>query len=330
MTKTITPHESARKTLVIEPDADVQSKPLDLLRDNEPLFKSAYERKRRVKDQSAGAYQRELVGFAVRAGWTDQETCNLVIKWRQTHGESFKPDPRYYAAIIAQARAAEERKEVLSGGVSADLSREERLEQLSTLLGVSTKGANITGVQRFHTDPRSYVVRLGNGSYLEFKNGDDLFSQSKLRGALIDYANVIMPEFKSAEWRRVQEHIAACIEDVESSDEATHLGSCRAWLRTYIRKCLRADMHEDGQKRAALEGMPAVLNGGVWFALGGFKRSIMIESSTQPPSSSVLAVRLKQIGCEYAPQVALRPSGDSNTSRSLWRVPDGFMDDEPV
>jgi hypothetical protein len=125
----------------------------------------------------------------------------------------------------------------------------------------------------------------------------------------------------------------ACIEDVESADEATHLGSCLAWLRTYIRKHLRPEMDENGQRRAALEGMPAVLDGRVWFALEGFKRSILLESSTQPPSSPVLAVRLRQIGCEYVRQVALRLSGERNTSRSLYRAPDGFMDeaesDEP-
>lgn len=325
MSETITPHESARKTLDIEPDADVKATPLESLLANEPLFKAAYERKRRVKDQSAGTYERELVGFAVRAKWTDQEACNLIIKWRRTHGESFRPDPKYYAATIAQVRAAEERKEVLSVGAGAGQPREEKLMQLSTLVG-----ADITSVQRFHTDPRSYVVRLGNGSYLEFKNGDDLFSQSKLRGALRDYANVIMPQYKAAEWMNVEKHIVACVEDVDSADEATHLGSVIAWLRTYLRKHLNRDMVRDGQVRAARDGRPAVIDGAIWFSMNDFKRGIMVEASTNPPAHSILSVRLKQIGCEYVPQVALRPSGEGNTSRSLWRVPDGFMDGEPV
>lgn len=204
-------------------------------------------------------------------------------------------------------------------------SREEKLMQLSTL-----SGTDIVSVQRFHTDPRSYVVRLGNGSYLEFKTGDDLFSQAKLSGALRDYANVIMHPYKAAEWKNVQEHIIACVEDVDSADEATHLGSVIAWLRTYLRKHLRPEMERDGQVRAALDNRPAVLDGAIWFSMNDFKRGIMLEASTNPPAHSILSVRLRQIGCEYVPQVALRPSGERNNSRSLWRAPDGFMDSEPV
>lgn len=329
MSETITPHESARNTLVIEPHADVKADKRDSFLEKDPMRKLAYERKRRVKDKSAGAHLAELIGYAVSDGdWTDQELTDFCIHWRRKHGESFKSDPKYYAAIIARAREAEERKEVLRVGASADQPREEKLMQLSTLLG-----ADITSVQRFQTDPRSYVVRLGNGSYLEFKNGDDLFTQSKLRGALRDYASVIMPPYKAAEWMNVEGHIIACVEDVDSADEATHLGSVIAWLRTFVRKHVRPDMVKEGQLRAVLDGRPAqfAVKGEpvrVWFSMEGFKRSIMLESSTMPPSHALLAVRLKQIGCVYEKKVSIFVDGN-DTTRSLWSAPDDFVVSPP-
>jgi hypothetical protein len=113
MSETITPHGSARNPLVIEPDADVKATKLALFLEKDPMRKLAYERKRRVKDQSAGAYLAELIGYAVSDGdWTDQELADFCIHWLRKHGESFKEDPKYYAVIIARARGGRAERSV--------------------------------------------------------------------------------------------------------------------------------------------------------------------------------------------------------------------------
>lgn len=323
MTKTITPHESVRKTLIVKPDADVTASELDLLK-TDAQFKQAWDRKRRVTDQSASAYESVIADLAMRAECDDQKICNLLIAHRRTHGEGFKPERDYYERVITEARARMAVAEKLkSYGARKTHSREEALADLLTLLSV-----RVTSIQRFMTDPRSYVMRLDNGSYVEFRTSREMFDQNSLRQALIDYTSVKIPRFKNVEWDDVENCMIECVEDVESSSESTHLGATIEWLRTYIRKHLRPDMPRDGQISAAIEGKPAVLDGGICFSMDGLKRSIMLESSEQPPAKTLLAVRLRQIGCEYQPQVSLRPSGGSNTSRSLWFVPMDFKTED--
>lgn len=312
------------KSIVVSRDADVTTTELDLLFKADSQAKTTWSRKLRRKDQSASAYIAALVDIAVRAGWDDQSITNLVITSRRMHGDDFEPEPDYYARVIAQARAGEAVAERLrSYGEDKKHSREEALADLSAMLGVL-----VTSIQRFHTDPRSYVVRLGNGSYIECKTSNELTEQAKLTQALFDYANVTTPKLSHDDWHKVKKCIAACVEDVESASESTHLGATISWLRTHLRKHLRPDMERNAQIEAAKEGKPAILDGRICFSMDGLKRSIMLESSEQPPGRAILAVRLEQIGCEYKPQVSLRSSGGKNTSRSLWFVPKDFKSDD--
>jgi hypothetical protein len=320
MMQTITPHKSECKTLVIDEAADVSASQLDLLK-KDSRFKQAWERKLRVKDNSVSACEAIIAERAVWEELDDQTICNLLIASKRYHGDDFVSEADYYTRAIAHARNAYERARLLNS--NENLSREEALRQLSFLLTVE-----VTSIQRFLTDPRSYVMMLANGSYVEFKTSSELLSQAKLSGALVDYANVIMPSFKSKEWDKVTSLMPLCMEDVESSVESTYLGSCIAWLRTYLRRHLRLDMEHEGQMKAAMEGKPAIIDEAIWFPMDGFKRSILMESGEQPPKT-VLAVRLEQIGCVYEKRKALRV-GEFHTTRSLWRAPNDFLSDEEV
>lgn len=325
MTQTIVCRKSKVKTLVIDVAADVSASQLDLLK-KDSRFKQAWERKLRVRDNSVSACEAIIAERAVWEELDDQTICNLLIASKRYHGDDFVSDADYYARTIAHARNAYERAQLLNSARSnGNLPREEALRQLSSLLTV-----DVISIQRFHTDPRSYVMRLDNGSYIEFKCQSELLKQTRLAGALFDYANVNMPSFKNAEWVSVKKYIGASIENVESSSESTHLGSCIAWLTTYLRRHLRPEMEREGQVRSAAEGKPAIIDGRIWFSMDGFKRSIMLESSSQPPAQAILSVRLKQIGCAYVPHKALRPSGGVNVSRSLWSAPEDFISEEEL
>lgn len=323
--KTITPHSDMCKTLVIERDADVKASDLELLAKADPLFMPAYKRKRRAKDNSASTCEAIVAEHAVRAEWDDQKICNLIIGHKNCH-DDFVSDPGYYARAITKARAADERAQLLSAiSAGKTLTREEALQRLSSLLTVE-----VTSIQRFKTDPRSYVMRLSNDSYIEFKNHSELTSQKRLAGALFDYARTRMPRFKNQEWGNVEQCMLDAIEDVESSFESTHLGATITHLRSYLLRHLRPELSHEGQKRSMMDGKPAILDGHIWFSTDGLKRSILMDSSEQPPAKEILSVRLKQIGCEYAPHKSLRPSGESNTSRSRWCAPTDFLSEQEL
>ncbi|HVG33580.1 MAG TPA: hypothetical protein VM911_10885 [Pyrinomonadaceae bacterium] len=322
MAANISKRAPARPQLFLVSDADVPASKRDALLESKQA-KQLWEHRLRGQDQSLETYHFGLSKLARKAGWTDQEIVNLCIAFSRKHGEDLNLRHDYFTLLLARVKADEVQEQTLQAIEKGEVSStDDALDKLSLLLGVE-----VTSIQRFHTDPRSYVMRLGNGSYVEFKTQNELTEQGKLAGALFDYANAVMPPFKNTEWKNVKTCIGACIEDVESSSEATHLGAMISYLRTYLRRHLRAEMERDGQVRAAIEGKPAVLDGAIWFAMDGLKRSILLESSEQP-AKALIAVRLRQIGCAYQKQVSLRPSGEGNTSRSLWRVPDGFMDDD--
>lgn len=325
MGKSLQPQNSVCKQLFIEPDADVKASVLDLLK-ADSLFKQAWERKRRVKDNSMAACEAIITEHAVRAGLDEQTICNLLIAWKRHHGDDFVRDPSYYVRAIAKARTADERAQLLGTvGAGKTLTREDALQRLSSLLTV-----DVTSIQRFMTDPRSYVMRLSNRSYIEFKTSDELMSQKRVAGALFDYADVVMPSFKNAEWDKVVTCMIDCIEDVESSFESTHLGATITNLRSYLLRHLRPEMSHEAQKRMMIEGKPALLDGRIWFSMDGLRRSILMDSPEQPPAKEILSVRLKQIGCEYAPHKSLRPSGESNTSRSRWCAPTDFLSEQEL
>lgn len=216
-------------------------------------------------------------------------------------------------------RATDQSAQVLSADVSAGLTREEAYALLSRMAETTIKG-----IKEFPTQPRTYVMCLGNNARLELRS-EDLLNQAKFAKALFEYAHHIMPSFKPVEWNNFKKLISACIEVMEPADEAKYSGEVISWLCTYMRKHLRPEMARNDQLRAVLEGMPALIDGEVLFTMEGFKHSILLESSTQPPSHSVLAVRLQQIGCVYHRQKDIHVDG-SHTTRSLWRASAAFAD----
>lgn len=306
--------------------ADVGGTLLDRLRQEQP-FREAWKRKLRTKDKSVDACATRIVEYALKDGCDDQTIYDLLVTWQRSYKEDPVSEVAWYKGFIAKAREVEanaREAELTALALNAyregtKHTREEALQSLSALLGVNAT-TTITSVERYHTDPRSYVIKLGNGSYIECKTQNELRSQEKLAGALLDYASIVMPTFKQAEWNNVLRCIRDCIEDVETSTDSTHLGECKEWLVSYLHRHLRPERVHEGQVRMALEGEAAVLDGEVWFSMDRFRRFIMLSCSERP-AKEILAVRLQQIGCEYQQHKPLRPSGRTNTSRSLWRAP---------
>ena len=306
--------------LVVNATADLLDDELTPLTQDR-RFKAAWERNSnwRGTDKTAGAYEAYLAEYVLALGWEEQKVCDLLIKWRRKHGWNFESETTYYARTLAKAGAKADQARLLSSiHLDTRLAPEEALRLLSDALTVP-----VASIQRYKSDPPRYVLTLGKRKFAEC-SGHELASQKGLGGILFDYANVDMPSFKAKEWPRVKHLIICCIQDVESAAEATHLGSTANHLRTYLRRMFR---HEMDQQKAAVEGKPALLNDGLWFSMDGLRRSIKLESTELPPTKAMLDMRLKQIGCAYKRHRDLRPQGESNTTRSLWRVPNDIADE---
>jgi hypothetical protein len=309
-------------------DADVGGTLLDRLR-SDPPFKEAWKRKLRTKDKSIEACATRIITYARNAGCDDQTCYDLLVTWQRSHGEAPITELAWYNDIITKAKEAEAvAREAETTALALDSyrkgsikhTREEALQSLSALLGVDAT-TSIESIKRYRTDPRSYVIALANGSYIECSSQQVLLSQKSLGGLLWDYASISMPTFKRSEWENVKRCLLQCLEDVEVSADATHLGECKEWLQVYLRTHLRPERVHETQVRMALDGEAALLVDEVWFSMEKFRRVMMLQRSTALPSKEILSVRLKQIGCEYQQHKAFRTTEGRNTSRSLWRAP---------
>ncbi len=112
---------TARATsLVVTAGAQPSRKKLDLLLELDTRFRATWERRRKdLKDTSASAYNLALADAAAQAEWSDQEIVDLLIAWRDKHGEDLKLREDYYARTIEKARTMRE-SEALARSLEED------------------------------------------------------------------------------------------------------------------------------------------------------------------------------------------------------------------
>lgn len=93
--------------LTLSADAQPPFDKFEALLCNIPEFKKSWERTRKdLKDTSASGYDLALANIAVRAGWSAQETADLMLASRVKHGDNLKiRDGKYYADTIDLAFA---------------------------------------------------------------------------------------------------------------------------------------------------------------------------------------------------------------------------------
>src|SRR5687768_6678909 len=75
----------------LDPTASPPLEKFSLLASMETKFFDSWEHRRPdFQDQSASGYDLSLASYALRGGWTWQETVDLLIAHRRKHGEDLK------------------------------------------------------------------------------------------------------------------------------------------------------------------------------------------------------------------------------------------------
>ncbi len=88
---------SGNGSLILHPDAEPPALKLAALLMNDLKFRKSWKGTRwDLADQSPSAYDMSLAAMAVNAGWSDQETANLMIARRAKHGHDLKLRESYY------------------------------------------------------------------------------------------------------------------------------------------------------------------------------------------------------------------------------------------
>jgi hypothetical protein len=211
---------------------------------NSAVFARTYDRKRAatgsqpLRDQSPSGYCLALANYTLQAGWSDQETANLLMAWRVK--EKAPPKyPAWFAITIAKAKKGHE--EVTD--VAQNLTRiEESPEPDEKLAGLSrVLGLKVTRVVRVQPiDPSgeaqacSYRIETERGA-LVIPEIDILTSHTRMRNFMADRLKHLIP-VRAAQWDRTVAQMLAVMVDEEAPIESSPLEEIRAALREYVAK----------------------------------------------------------------------------------------------
>ena len=267
-------------------------------------------------DRSPSGYDMSLANIAARAGWTDQEICNLLIAKRREHGQPMKLRENYYAKTIARARApvvlarAEQSlKEAME--MEPEDGAERIMDNLSIMLGI-----NIRRIVEFTGDPPIYWMSTDQGD-ITIGKIDCLTSQTKFMNLVATITHVMMNPCKPAQWRdRVQAILqAAVIEDVgDASHPATET---RAWLTAYLSE----HTPQEEISMAIIARVPFMHHHHAHIFMERFTRWVDL-SFNQTVSAFSMGQRMKLIGGRQ--ETINTEMNGSRTTRSTWRLPPEF------
>lgn len=293
----------------------------DALQDSDVKVRLSWERKRKdLGDQSPSSYDMSLASFAAAARWTDAEITALLVQHRRKHGDDLKR-PDYYERTIRRARtdiekahAADIVEDISAGEGPADPDERKRvaLVALSKLFEME-----VVGLIEYDYDPARYRLEArieGRTKGIMLGESSTLCSQQRMRERIFQMTKHALPDFKSAEWRRIVNVMGRCVTTVDVGDDATEEGTARGWLSDYL---VNHPVLED--RTTALQQQQPFIEEGAVHVMGLDLRRWLRASAAEKLSSKEMGTTLRMYGC--VPTTFPVDIGDLRTTRQVWRVP---------
>lgn len=314
--------------LVIDPDADVPSAKLDLLREIDAKFSDSWDKKRKdfaSGDYSMSTYDFSLARIACGAGWTDQEVCNLLIAFRRKHGADLKmQNKQYYQRTIARARVEASKTDAMheittfaqSQGSDAPSvldpnQKDILLQSLSSMFGVQ-----LIQIKRYVADPPQYQLVTARGS-ITLGDVDSLIVQRAMRSKLAAATGVYMRKFKDDQWDDVAQTLLNCCMDIPLDDAASEEGEVREWVDTYLNN--KPPLAEDALEEAINQSAPIRVDGGTAIFGMDFRKWLRITQQ-EKLTGKKMGILLRGIGARSG--VLPYTKNNAPSSRSVWIIPD--------
>lgn len=325
--------------LVISPFQTVSPARMESLADiSGPKFWATWDNKRKdLRDDSASSFDGSLLMFALRAGWTEQECCDLMIAHRHHMGHNLKLENRqYYARSIVTQRDfiasgstkkknPPPRSEVVpipvNGIIDADAKRQLNIASLSSKFGVM-----ILKITKYLEDPEPiyYLTaevedrQTGRRMPKEIKLGtvSGIIDGRIFRNKVAALANVIIETMKAAKWAKIaQQLIDSCIE-IDVAPEMTDLGQIDVWLHEFLGNKEQRTLID------AVDTKDPFIEGGVWhFWKDKFFRWCKTVKHCELGEKTFL-VNMRRYGCR--PQIVHLKIDNKRTTRSVWSAPANF------
>jgi hypothetical protein len=216
----VTPDAKNNCDFELSKDAEKPEKKFEALCKEEPKFLLSWERKRDMQDQSASSYDLSLANYAVRYGWTSQETVNLLIASRKEHGDDLKLRYDYYANTLLVARNVLARNEMLKTDETPDLRtpEEKRQKGLETL----TECLRLRNLVKVGLRGETFELHFTDKKIL-LGSAENLFSQTKIRARLLLERIKFDKKFDSTRWQAIVDAITDSFEVIPTHTDAQEI-----------------------------------------------------------------------------------------------------------
>lgn len=299
---------------------DAQASPpfdkFDILLANEPKAKKSWERTRRdMHDNSASGYDLSLASFALQAGWSDQETVDLMIASRRRHGDNLKLREDYYkrtVGLVKRNKTVENIDNAIQEVNQNVNDPDERKSSLIDTLSIAF-GVKIVRIVKYLTAEPTYVLET-MGRIIELGNVRNLIHQDLFRDKMADVAETYIPLFKSKKWATLAQALLDVCESKEVSLETTLHGQIKSWIETYL-----SETHISDEITDAIGHRTPFLNGKDYcIFLSDFKRWLAFNQNERIGTIK-LASKMREAGCESS-VIAVQLNGKSST-RGVWKIP---------
>ncbi len=248
--------------LVVNSDAEPPSQKFRELWEN-PTFRNAWAHKQDTKtwgresgERSPSNYDMSIGRFAERAGWSDQEICNLLITHRRENGLDKTSRLDYYQRTIFALRETSRRQQAL-----ADLDNADTLDAndkpliknlIQTLIGLRIERYTQCG-----RSPASYAVLLANGESAVLPTSRAARSQDAWQDIAQEHTGEPFPTLKATQWQKFLKCLAA-LREYEEMPDASHREALRGLLAVYATQATSFAVGEKPNADLVRTGEPLV------------------------------------------------------------------------
>lgn len=289
--------------------------------------------------------EQALANYAIGAGWTDQETVDLIIAHRVAHGEVPK-HLKYYQHTITAAHDDKLRKKTLEAPTApsrlltadttatstnghhspTEAQQDSDTEEIEAtededdrpLLGEGGKLSTVLNLPvlkmiKYATEPPSYRMITARGE-ISFATVGKLIHQGYLREQIANMGHII-PTINKRDWPTVQQWLLDACEIVDAGEDATEAGQVRAWLQAYFTEHrIKPDF-----EAAVATRLPYKEEGRI-VIFGPDLRSFIGSALREYVSAQILGARLRSFGALPHTVYHTKPNGD-RTSYHVWKLP---------
>jgi hypothetical protein len=268
-------------------------------------------------DGSASAYDMSLTNMAVRAGWSDQEICNLLIAFRRKHGMDLKlpHNGQYYARTIVRVR---EDLAARSMGKKTPSEIEEAKKRLTSKLGF-----RIHSLIKKVSDEPSYTMDTEYGR-VSFETVQDLILPSRFKSTVTKRLNFYPRTGNNKHWPGIIDDFMVILEEVYISDDMMIDTRLAEYIKEYLEAYgnIRLNVHD-----AAVQKAPFVKEGLFHFSWPKFEywlkvnRDVYESTSTMQKAAYDLGLKAVKLNVKKGGS-----DGATWTTSRAWSVPLSICD----